>query len=61
MAEKVGFVVLARVKACSERAVLGSLLLGFLVRDLFTLHCTQTSKASPCTRTSQFPGSHPGP
>ncbi|KAJ9508904.1 hypothetical protein QJQ45_028214, partial [Haematococcus lacustris] len=29
---------LARVKACSERAVLGSLLLGFLVRDLFTLH-----------------------
>ncbi|KAJ9508577.1 hypothetical protein QJQ45_012140 [Haematococcus lacustris] len=38
MAENVSFVVLARVKACSERAVLGSLLLGFFVRDLFTLH-----------------------
>ncbi|KAJ9517796.1 hypothetical protein QJQ45_004146 [Haematococcus lacustris] len=30
--------VLARGEACSERAVIGSLLLGFLVRDLFTLH-----------------------
>ncbi|KAJ9512243.1 hypothetical protein QJQ45_012794, partial [Haematococcus lacustris] len=30
--------VLARVEACSERAVIGSLLLGFLVRDLVTLH-----------------------
>ncbi|KAJ9522517.1 hypothetical protein QJQ45_008359 [Haematococcus lacustris] len=27
-----------RVKAISERGVIGSLLLGFLVRDLFTLH-----------------------
>ncbi|KAJ9522755.1 hypothetical protein QJQ45_019833, partial [Haematococcus lacustris] len=31
-------VVLARVEACSELAVLGSLLLGFLGRDLCTLH-----------------------
>ncbi|KAJ9506378.1 hypothetical protein QJQ45_019481, partial [Haematococcus lacustris] len=30
--------LLARVKACSERAVIGSLLLGFLVRNLFSLH-----------------------
>ncbi|KAJ9526930.1 hypothetical protein QJQ45_025368, partial [Haematococcus lacustris] len=30
--------VLLRVNACSERAVIGSLLLGFLVRDLFSLH-----------------------
>ncbi|KAJ9525650.1 hypothetical protein QJQ45_003319 [Haematococcus lacustris] len=30
--------VLLRVDACSERAVIGSLLLGFLVRDLFPLH-----------------------
>ncbi|KAJ9505829.1 hypothetical protein QJQ45_010011 [Haematococcus lacustris] len=30
--------VVLRAKACSERAVLGSLLLGFLVRDLFSLH-----------------------
>ncbi|KAJ9522187.1 hypothetical protein QJQ45_005244 [Haematococcus lacustris] len=29
---------LPRVKACSERAVIGSLLLGFLVRGLFTIH-----------------------
>ncbi|KAJ9527342.1 hypothetical protein QJQ45_025615 [Haematococcus lacustris] len=27
-----------RVEACSERAVIGSLLLGFLVRGLFTIH-----------------------
>ncbi|KAJ9505954.1 hypothetical protein QJQ45_002746 [Haematococcus lacustris] len=29
---------LPRVKICSEWAVIGSLLMGFLVRDLFTLH-----------------------
>ncbi|KAJ9523184.1 hypothetical protein QJQ45_024070, partial [Haematococcus lacustris] len=29
---------LPRVKACNERAVIGSLLLGFLVRGLFTIH-----------------------
>ncbi|KAL6758917.1 hypothetical protein V8C86DRAFT_2434437 [Haematococcus lacustris] len=27
-----------RAKACSERAVIGSLLLGFLVRGFFTIH-----------------------
>ncbi|KAJ9508089.1 hypothetical protein QJQ45_021438 [Haematococcus lacustris] len=30
--------VLLRVKSCSERAVVGRLLLGLLVRDLFSLH-----------------------
>ncbi|KAJ9505810.1 hypothetical protein QJQ45_029232, partial [Haematococcus lacustris] len=41
---------LARVKACSERVAIGSLLLGFLVRGLFTLHVADPCTASPCTR-----------
>ncbi|KAJ9515112.1 hypothetical protein QJQ45_028914 [Haematococcus lacustris] len=38
-------VVQPRVKACSERAVLGSRLLGFVVRNLFTQHAADKLNA----------------
>ncbi|KAJ9525594.1 hypothetical protein QJQ45_003389 [Haematococcus lacustris] len=52
--------VLAQVKACSERAVIGSLLLSFLIRDLFTLHAADQldEHGQPVYSLS---GSHPEP
>ncbi|MGQ3157448.1 hypothetical protein, partial [Neoaquamicrobium sediminum] len=49
-----------RVKAISERGVIGSLLFGFLVRDLFTLHAAdqldeQGQPPHTQTQTSQSP------
>ncbi|KAJ9523382.1 hypothetical protein QJQ45_005274 [Haematococcus lacustris] len=47
--------VLLRVKACSERAAIGSLLLAFLVQDLFSLHVADQPVYT------DIPGNHPEP
>ncbi|KAJ9526686.1 hypothetical protein QJQ45_017553 [Haematococcus lacustris] len=50
-----------RVKAISERGVVGSLLLGFLVRDLFTLHVADQldAQGQPLSYTNPEPAGTP--